>query len=112
MQNEISPTELIEHYQDLLRTEGLADEGYKWELLRIPRSRPDLNAPNFGEEVLKMDFSNLMHGRTSLASLLDIAKNAPEDFRQLLIQLFDEHIPLNERLATYKQDANAAFAKT
>ena len=108
----MTPTQLPSDYLQLLRTQGLADEAYKWELLRQQIGRPNLNAPDFGAEVQSLDYANLIYGQTSLAVLSTLAKERPEDLRSLLRDLFTGSAPLTDRLAAYKERADTAFAKT
>lgn len=102
--------ELISQYTATLKTEGLADEAYKWELLKKQKGRPQLGAVDYGKEVRNLDYSNLIYGPTSLASLREIAEHEPEGLRAAHRKLFDETVDLSDRLAVYREEANALFA--
>lgn len=88
---------LVEQYKQRIKRTRLQDELYKWELLKQFKGRPNIDASNFTEEILNINFSNLVYP-VGIAVIKHIAKEKPEDYRACFRILFDDNIGLNERL--------------
>lgn len=91
---------LIEDYKILLKETRLNDEIYKWELIQKYRGRPNLDADDLYKELKSINYFNLMF-HTAKAVSLHIAKEKPDEYRRQLKELFDENIPLGERVNNF-----------
>lgn len=94
--------ELIEFYKDNLQKNGLGDELFKWQILRDFRGRPDVSAPDFFEEIKSIDFRNLIYP-VGIGVVNHLAKDRPEEYRECFKILFDEAVPLQERILRFSQ---------
>jgi hypothetical protein len=88
---------LIERYKSYRKENGFDDEIYKWQLLQEFNGRPDINAKDFIEEFININFSNLIYP-LGIAVANEIAKKLPEKFRNAFKVLFDDTIEIQERL--------------
>ncbi|MFD3003849.1 McrB family protein [Pontibacter toksunensis] len=95
--------ELIQKYKVDLRQNNLASEVYKWKLLKKFQGRPNLNAPDFYEEIKSIDYSNLIYG-VGIGVIHHIAKDRPEPYRDCFITLFNEEFPLANRLQKFSSE--------
>lgn len=82
-----------------------ADERYKWEAIKCFQDNWNPDAENF-EEMLKASTAkakNLLDSQSVFprGMILEYAHNFPEDTRQWFVALFDETIPLLERLQKF-----------
>jgi len=100
--------QLLSQYKEIISQSRLKEEKYKWELLQDLQGRPNLNADNFIEEITSMHYHNLSYynARTVLHTM---ARLRPEKTKACLITLFDENIPLNQRIANYQADFMAMY---
>lgn len=93
-------TEMINHYKEHVKSGGMKDELYKWELVQKFKGKPDLNSENFAEEIKSIEISNLAY-RMTKAVVNDIANRNPLKYRELFVNLFDEKILLNDRVKAF-----------
>lgn len=106
--------EMINSYKEHVKNGGLKDELYKWELVQKFKGRPDLNSVDFTDEIKSIDISNLAYRMTN-AVAEEIASRSPLEYRKLFVSLFDEKIPLNDRVKTFIDGVNqlySSFGKT
>ncbi|MCP2044702.1 McrB family protein [Pontibacter sp. HSC-36F09] len=89
--------ELIAKYKIDLQENKLADEIYKWKLVNQYKGRPDLTASDFLEELKGINYSNLIYG-VGIAVIYHLAKDRAEPYRECFKVLFNESLPLAERL--------------
>lgn len=101
--NEYTIKPLIEKYKKSIREQGLSDELYKWELLAQYGGRPDLSAANFVEELKGINFSNLIFGQ-GLGVMLHLLRDRTEPYRDCFKVLFDEKLPLVERVKYFNEE--------
>lgn len=94
---------ILKIYKDHLRQYGLAGEVYKWELLAQFRGRPNLYARNFYEELKGINFSNLVY-EAGVRVMHHLAQARSEAYRDCLKNLFDEAIPLLERIRYFNEE--------
>lgn len=95
--------QLIEDYKQYLVDTGLKDEIYKWELLAKYKGRPRLDAPDFGAEIMAIDYRNLIYYNGIAVKNL-LAKERPDEYREAFKILFDESLDLSKRIPSF-QDA-------
>lgn len=95
--------ELIKDYKKLIAQTQLKDEVYKWELLSQYGGRPNLDAPDFYQEIKEVKFGNLLYNLAT-AVLNHIAKDKPEELRLLFINLYDESKDLTERVKSFNRE--------
>ena len=94
--------DLVERYKQQLVEKGLDDEVYKWGLIGKFRGRPDVTAADFGAEIRSVDYKNLIyHQGTAVRNHL--AKDKPEEYRQAFRLLFDEAVPLKDRVSLFQE---------
>ncbi|MFK8055860.1 MAG: McrB family protein [Saprospiraceae bacterium] len=103
--------DLISQYTSILKTEGLADEAYKWELLEKQKGRPDLEAVSLPEELKQIDFSNLLY-YNSRKQLLDFVDSDPIKMRETLNQLVFGKQSLSDRIEKYKTASGEILVET
>ncbi|GAB3527673.1 hypothetical protein GCM10027443_04500 [Pontibacter brevis] len=96
-------SELVLNYIEDLRQNKLADEVYKWKLVKQYQGRPNLNAPDFYEEIKSIDYSNLIYG-VGIGVIHHLAKDRPEAYRACFKVLFDESTPLADRLKRFSSE--------
>ncbi|MCG9792800.1 McrB family protein [Flavobacterium algicola] len=95
---------LIENYKKLITVNRLKDEKYKWELLHNFHGRPNLDAPDFYTEIKSIKFGNLMYAM-GVAVIHHLAKDKPEEMRLLFKKLFNESVPLKDRIKAFNVDS-------
>lgn len=95
--------ELIEKYKRHIEMNGLDGEVYKWKLVTRYRGRPNVDAADFYQEVYDTDFSNLIYG-VGKGAIRHLAADRTESYRDCMRALFNENIPLNERIKTFFDD--------
>ena len=94
---------LIENYKKRITETELKDEIYKWELVNEYRGRPNPETPDFYKEIKDVKFKNLIYAM-GMAVINHLAKDKPEELRQLFINLFDETKDLTERVKSFNKD--------
>ncbi|NQU33123.1 MAG: EVE domain-containing protein [Bacteroidetes bacterium] len=94
---------LIEKYKKRIAKTQLQDEIYKWELVNHYNGRPNTEAIDFYQEIKDIKFNNLVYAM-GIAVIHLLAKEKPEELRQLFIHLFDETKDLGERVKSFNQD--------
>lgn len=96
--------ELVQKYKSYIANSKMQDEVYKWDLVKKFKGRPDTNADDFANEYKSIKFGNLLY---QLASGVGnhICREKPEEFRQLFVQLFNENIPLNDRVNSFNVES-------
>ena len=78
--------ELLSSYKSKIQETELKDERYKWEFVKTFKSRPNVDAENFTEEIKSIKFQNLLYAM-SIAVINSIAKEKPEEFNKLKLAL-------------------------
>lgn len=94
--------ELLSSYKSKIQETELKDERYKWEFVKTFKSRPNVDAENFTEEIKSIKFQNLLYAM-SIAVINSIAKEKPEELRLLFVDLFNEETPLLNRIVQFNQ---------
>lgn len=94
---------LIEKYKKRIAETELKDEIYKWELVNEYRGRPNTGAPDFYQEIKDIKFKNLIYAM-GMAVINHLAKDRPEELRQLFIKLYDEDKDLTERVKSFNKE--------
>lgn len=92
---------MIEDYKEDLIEKGLSDETYKWEMLGTFHGRPDTDAADFGKEIREIDYRNLVY-HNGIAVRNHIVLENGERYRDAFRLLFDEQIPLSERIIEFQ----------
>ncbi|WP_066508282.1 McrB family protein [Rufibacter sp. DG15C] len=88
---------LIANYKEYLQETQLSEEIYKWRLIQEFKGRPNIDAPNFTEEIKSIKYSNLMYGLAN-GVMVHLAKDRPEPYRDCFRTFFDESLPLADRI--------------
>lgn len=102
MENENSIIiDLIERYKKCIQENRLTDEVYKWIFVQENYGRPDIKKEDFYKEVKSIKFGNLMYAM-GIATINFMAREKPEALRQEFKNLFDEQVPLNERIQKWE----------
>jgi len=99
---------LIERYKAHIKQRGLEDELYKWKLVGQFRGRPNLYADDFGEEIRSLNFNNLIYA-LARAVMVRLANERPERYRAALMNLFDENVPLSERIGPFQNEIQRIY---
>ncbi len=95
---------LIQNYKSYISNTKMQDEVYKWELVKKYKGRPDTNSQDFTKELKSIKFQNLLYAM-GIAVTNHLAKDAPEEYRQLFIALFNESTPLNIRVNSFNVES-------
>lgn len=98
---------IIEDYKQIVKS-GNQAEVYKWELIEKYAGRPNLEAEDFGKEIIEIDYKNLIY-HNGIAVRNHIARERPEEYRKAFIALFDESIDLSERLVAFQKDIGVIY---
>lgn len=96
-------TNIIENYKKHLQENGLADELFKWEILAKYKGRPNLDADKFVEEFKSIDFRNLLF-YNAISVRNHLLTDRPEEYRKCFTTLFDETIPLKDRILRFDNE--------
>ncbi|GGK71789.1 McrB family protein [Rufibacter glacialis] len=94
---------LIEKYKKYLEENQLADEVYKWKLVNQFKGCPNLDAPDFYNEIKNIKYGNLIYP-VGLAVVYHLAKERPEQYRQCFRILFNESLPLEHRIKHFNSE--------
>lgn len=99
---------MLSIYKDHIKKVGLNDEHYKWKLLGLHQGRPNLNATNFEQEFLEVDYSNLLY-QYALNVAKHLVKTKPIEYKSCLSELFNETKPLNDRIRSFIDTADELY---
>lgn len=103
--NDQSPfPDIIRRYKELLRTEGLADEIYKWELIEQFKGRPNLDASDLLAEIKEIKYMNLIYG-PGIGVIYTLAREQTEPYRRCLKDLFNDVVELSQRIKNFSTTA-------
>ncbi len=94
---------LINKYKAYIKNGGLQDEIYKWKLLYQYRGRPNINADNLKDEIKSVNFANLIYP-VAQAVINHIAAERPEEYKKCFETLFDERMPLQDRVSFFNAE--------
>jgi 5-methylcytosine-specific restriction protein B len=94
---------IIENYKKRISKTQLKDEVYKWELVNQYRGRPNPEAVDFHKELKDVKFNNLIYAM-GVAVIIHLAKDKPEELRQLFVDLYDESKDLTERVKSFNKE--------
>lgn len=92
--------EIIEKFKIQFRKNGLSSELYKWQVLGEFNGWPNLDNPKFYAEMERADLSNLVY-HIAKGAILHLAKDRALPYKECLKKLFDEAIPLQNRLTEF-----------
>lgn len=95
--------DLIEKYKVRIATTKLENEIYKWELLNEFKGRPNTDATDFFIEINSIKFQNLVYAM-GIAVIKQLAKEKPEELRNLFKYLFDESKDLLVRVKFFNEE--------
>ena len=100
--------DLIRRYKNELQKNKLKDEIYKWNLLGQFKGRPKVDAPNFKEELKSIKFHNLLF-HTAIRVSQHLANDREEQYRGCFKILFDESVPLQDRIKKFSDNISAIY---
>ena len=95
--------EIIRKYKNYVREGGLKEEVYKWNLLAQFKGRPNTNTADFYEEIKTINFANLIYP-VGQAVVKHLAHARAEAYRDCFKVLFDESIPLVDRIKYFNEE--------
>jgi Cdc6-like AAA superfamily ATPase len=95
--------QLIEKYKELIKEDGNKDELYKWSLVKDFAQKWEPEFDEFGKLLQEIDFKNLLDYRSE--TFIRHVTEYEEEARELFEMLFDETIPLNERIDRFGSEA-------
>lgn len=106
----LDPNEIIiEKYKHLIKDTGNRDELYKFNLIAKFQAKWDIQAPDFTEMFLSIDFENLIYHPIALTSLRNIASKDPELLKLQMKGLFDEKTDLQQRIINFSDSLNVLY---
>ena len=94
---------LIIRYKKYLQNDRLSNEIYKWNLLAQFRGRPNIEVDDFYKEIKETNFFNLIYP-VGIGVIHHLAKDRTEPYRECFIQLFNESIPLIDRINYFNSE--------
>lgn len=100
--------ELIEEYKRTIDDAEYRNPQEKWIAVQKNLQKPDLDAPNFQDEMKSLEYGNFLFAY-ALADVRDLVRDAPEKYKSCLKALFDERIDLTERVQGFINDTNDLF---
>ena len=101
--------DLIDNYKKLIKTNGLENEKYKWELIRDYRGKPNLDN-NIYEELKSIKFNNVIY-HLSVACIKGIAKEFDKELSIEFKYLLDESNDLNDRINRFNKNTLKLYRK-
>lgn len=101
-------TDLIRQYKNELQKNKLKDEIYKWNLIGQFKGRPKTDVQNFAQELKAIKFHNLLF-HTAIRVSQHLAKDREEQYRECFKLLFDETIPLRDRIASFNDRVTVIY---
>jgi 5-methylcytosine-specific restriction protein B len=101
---------LIADYKVSVSKGGLKDEEYKWVLLSKYKGMPDTDSDDFVKEFSRIDFRNLLY-YLNLDSLRKPIAQYPNESRECFRKLYDEEIPLEDRIQNFGEELSDLFEK-
>jgi len=108
--NENSAQEqLIEDYKNLLRKDRNKPELYKWQLIKEFQDKWDLDANDFSSMVQRINFGNLLDYRSK--TFVKFSHEYSKEARSLFKMLYDEEIPLENRIKNFGNRAEKIVKK-
>ena len=102
---------LIIEYKKRIKKSKLKDEVYKWELVNENKGKPNVNAVNFADEIKNIKYGNLIY-HLAITIINNLAKKKTEKLRGLFKYLFDESIPLKERILYFDEEILIIYKET
>ena len=105
-------TNLLTQYQTLLKTQGDPNEAYKWHAITHFQKHWDLEASDFADMFLNAfkQKGNLMY-QNSWGYIKKAVTNFPDEVRAMFRGLYDESTPLQQRMETFQEKAEALLPK-
>lgn len=102
--------DLIKNYKELIKTNGLKQEQYKWELIRDYKGKPNLEN-NIYDEIKSIKFSNVIY-HLAVACIKEIAKDFENELTEEFRILRDESVDLNDRINRFNKNTLKLYKKT
>lgn len=98
--------ELINKYIDLLKSQGDADEVYKWEAINHFQANWNLDDENFTEMFLNAfgKVGNLLY-LNSWGFISTAVTHFPDEVKKMFEELYNEVTPLEERIKSFQKSA-------
>jgi 5-methylcytosine-specific restriction protein B len=101
---------MVQRYKAHVAGGGLINEVYKWELIAKFRGKPNVNAPDFYEEIKSTKYGNLLY-QIAVPVIKELAQNYPKEYRACFRQLFDERVDLSIRIRSFKEGTKELYQK-
>lgn len=104
--------DLLTFYSNLLKTQGDPNEAYKWHAITHFQKHWDLEASDFADMFLNAfkQKGNLMY-QNSWGYIKKAVTNFPDEVRAMFRGLYDESTPLQQRMETFQEKAEALLPK-
>ncbi|GAB3534882.1 hypothetical protein GCM10027443_22740 [Pontibacter brevis] len=100
---EATLNQFIHDYKRKIRLTNNSDEVYKWRLIKDFQSKWDEDAVDFPKMLESINFSNLVFHH-SRGVIIHIARIYPEETRANFKMLFDESLPLQQRIDDFRSN--------
>jgi 5-methylcytosine-specific restriction endonuclease McrBC GTP-binding regulatory subunit McrB len=99
---------LVNDYKKLISEKGLEDEAYKWELLEKYKGRPEMQTSDWLQELKSIKYANLIYG-PGIGAMHHLARERPVEYKSCFAVLFNETLPLGERVIKFSSDVFALY---
>lgn len=105
---------IMDRYKKLLVEIGIDDELYKWKLVKRLKGRPTVDASDFATEIKEVvsPTENNMLYQMAKATANRIATQKPEEYRACFQKLYDETIPLQQRINSFQSETLVLYKNT
>lgn len=100
--------QIITNYKNRVKDTNNKDEVYKWGLVQEFGQKWDDNAPDFPKMLESIKFANLVYP-IGLAVLKHITNDYPEASRINFKMLYDESLPLKQRIVEFQKTYRALY---
>ena len=101
--------DLIRNYKKLIRSNGLENEKYKWELIRDSKGQPSLEK-NLEEGLNSIKFNNILY-KLAVPCIKGIARDFEKELKVEFHALFDDSIDLNMRISKFYKNTLKLYRK-
>lgn len=104
--------ELIEKYKSFLRQTNNAGEAYKWQAINNFQQNWNIESDAF-EKMLKVSYkktANLFYQNT-WGFITKAANHFPKQTKKMFVELYNEEIPLNQRITLFQKAAEKLLPK-
>ena len=99
---------LIIDYKEHIKKTKLADEIYKWQLVKKFKGRPNLESEDFYKEITSIKFDNLLY-YNAIRVMKYITENNPDGYKKCIKVLYNEEQSLQVRINDFNNEIETVY---